>query len=159
MPCALETSQVTLEVNDIPLSLCNDLGRPNLKRISWSSFFLFVCFFFFFFFFNLLIFLSLGRKAFNPSCECICHDQYIPSRNWHLGEVQLPALSQVCPMCYLGSATHGLPMGCASWGLRAPWGLFFWQVGQEETTCLIVVWRPAPLKDLSSNLWRAFSPI
>ena len=62
-------------------------------------------------------------------------------------------------MCYLGSATHGLPMGCASWGLRAPWGLFFWKVGQEETTCLIVVWRPAPLKDLSSNLWRAFSPI
>ena len=49
-------------------------------------------------------------------------------------------------------------MGWASWGLRAPWGLFNWQVGQEETTCLIVVWRPVPLKDLSSNLWRAFSP-
>ena len=49
-------------------------------------------------------------------------------------------------------------MGWASWGLRAPWGLFNWQVAQEETTCLIVVWRPAPLKDLSSNLWRAFFP-
>ena len=49
-------------------------------------------------------------------------------------------------------------MGWASWGLLAPWGLFNWQVGQEETTCLIVAWRPIPLKDLSSNLWRAFSP-
>ena len=28
----------------------------------------------------------------------------------------------------------------------------------KRTTCLIVVWRPVPLKDLSSNLWRAFSP-
>ena len=49
-------------------------------------------------------------------------------------------------------------MGWARWGLRAPWGLFNWQVEQEETTCLIVVWRPVPLKELSSNLWRAFSP-
>ena len=48
--------------------------------------------------------------------------------------------------------------GWASWGLWAPWGLLNWQVGQEETTCLIVVWRPVPLKDLSSNLWRAFPP-
>ena len=31
MPNALETPWVTLEVNDVPLSLCNDLGRPNLK--------------------------------------------------------------------------------------------------------------------------------
>ena len=29
MPNALETSWVTLEVNDVPLSLFNDLGRPN----------------------------------------------------------------------------------------------------------------------------------
>ena len=43
-------------------------------------------------------------------------------------------------------------------GLWAPWGLFNWQMGQEETTSLIVVWRTVPLKDLSSNLWRAFSP-
>ena len=49
-------------------------------------------------------------------------------------------------------------MGWASWGLQAPWRLFSWQVGQEETTCLIVVWRPVPLKNLSSSLWRAFSP-
>ena len=49
-------------------------------------------------------------------------------------------------------------MAWASWGLWAPWRLFNWQVGQEETTWLIVVWKPGPLKDLSSNLWRAFSP-
>ena len=46
----------------------------------------------------------------------------------------------------------------ASWGLWAPWGLFNWQVRQEETTCLRVIWRPVPLKDLSSNLWKAFCP-
>ena len=39
MPNAFETPWVTLEVNDVPLSLCNDLGRPNLGMISWSSFF------------------------------------------------------------------------------------------------------------------------
>ena len=38
MPNALETPWVTLEVNDVPLSLYNDLGRPNLGMISWSSF-------------------------------------------------------------------------------------------------------------------------
>ena len=40
MPNAFETPWVTLEVNDVPLSLCNDLGRPKLGMISWSSFFL-----------------------------------------------------------------------------------------------------------------------
>ena len=70
-------------------------------------------------------------------------------RNWHLGEVYLPVLSWVGPML-LGS--------WASWGLQAPWELFNWQVGQEQTTCLIVIWRPVPLKDFSNNLWRAFSP-
>ena len=34
MPNALETPWVTLEVNlDVPLSLCNDLSRPNLGMI------------------------------------------------------------------------------------------------------------------------------
>ena len=37
MPNALETCWVTLELNDVPLSLCNDLGRPNLGMISWSN--------------------------------------------------------------------------------------------------------------------------
>ena len=41
MPNALETPWVTLEVNDVLLSLCNNLGRPNLGMISWSSFFFF----------------------------------------------------------------------------------------------------------------------
>ena len=39
MPNALETPWVTLEVNDVPSSLGNDLGRPNLRMISWRSFF------------------------------------------------------------------------------------------------------------------------
>ena len=67
MSNALATSLVNLEVNDVPLSL-NDLGRPNLGMISWSSFF------FFFFLNHLLNPLSPGGKAFNPSCECIYHD-------------------------------------------------------------------------------------
>ena len=40
MSNAFETPWVTLEVNDVPLSLCNDLGRPNLEMISLNSFFL-----------------------------------------------------------------------------------------------------------------------
>ena len=63
-----------------------------------------------------------------------------------------------------GSSVHGifqarvLEWGGIAFSVRAPWGLFNWQVGQEETTCLTVVWKPVPLKDLSSTLWRAFSP-
>ena len=66
MPNALETPWVALEVNDGPLSLCNELGRPNLEMISWNSFF--------FFFNHLLSLLRAGGKALNPSCECIYHD-------------------------------------------------------------------------------------
>ena len=36
---ATELNWVTLEVSDVSLSLCNDLGRLNLELISWSSFF------------------------------------------------------------------------------------------------------------------------
>ena len=63
MPNALETPWVTLEVNDVPLSLCNDLGGPNRDMISWSSFFT-----------TSSGFLSPGGKAFNSSHECIYHD-------------------------------------------------------------------------------------
>ena len=63
MPNDLETPWVKLEVNGVLLSLCNDLGKPNLRMISWSSFS-----------YHLLSLLSLGEKAFNPSCECIYHD-------------------------------------------------------------------------------------
>ena len=73
MPNALETPWVTLEVNDGPLSLCNDLGRPNLEMISWSSCLVFLLLLLFFFY-HLLSLLSLGGKAFNLSCECIYHD-------------------------------------------------------------------------------------
>ena len=38
MPNALETPSVTLEANDVPFLLCNNLGRQNLRMISWSSF-------------------------------------------------------------------------------------------------------------------------
>ena len=41
MPSGLETRWVILEVNDVPLSLCSDLGRLNLRMISCSSYFLF----------------------------------------------------------------------------------------------------------------------
>ena len=68
MPNALETPSVTLEANDVPFLLCNNLGRQNLRMISWSSFILF------YFFYQLLSLLSPGGKAFNPSCECIYHD-------------------------------------------------------------------------------------
>ena len=76
MPNALETPWVTLEVNDGPLSLCNDLGRPNLEMISWSSCLVFCCCCFFFFY-HLLSLLSLGGEAINPPFECICHDEYV----------------------------------------------------------------------------------
>ena len=85
MPSDFETPWVTLEVNDVPLSLCNDLGRPNLGMILEQ------------FLYHLLSLFSLGGEAFNPSCECIYHDYYvfIPLRNWHLGEVHLPVLSWI----------------------------------------------------------------
>ena len=68
----------------------------------------------------------------------------MPLRNWHL-----PVLSWVGPT---------LLNRLGQLGSLSSLGLFNWQVGQEETTCLIVIWRPVLLKDLSSNLWRAFSP-
>ena len=63
MPNALETPWVTLEVNDVSLSFCNDPGRPNLRMISWSSLF-----------YHLLSLLSPDGEAFNPSYEYIYHD-------------------------------------------------------------------------------------
>ena len=63
MPRTSETPWVTPEVNDVPLPLCNDPGRPNLRTISCSSFF-----------YHLLSLLSPGGRASNASCECIYHD-------------------------------------------------------------------------------------
>ena len=53
-----------LRKNGVPLSLCNDLCRPNLRMISWSSFF-FLFFFVLFCFYHLLCLLSSGGRAFN----------------------------------------------------------------------------------------------
>ena len=64
MPNALETCRVTLELNDVPLSLFNDLDRPNLGMIFMEQFS-----------YHFLSLLSLDGKAFNPSCECIYQDQ------------------------------------------------------------------------------------
>ena len=133
-----------LRKNGVPLSLCNDLCRPNLRMISWSSFFLFVCFCFVLFFFNTSSVL-VGKPSTHPVNVSVITNRYLYP--WET-DIYQSSPEQVPP--------HW--MGWASWGLQAPWGLFNWRMGQEETTCLIVVWWPVPLKDLSSHLWRAFTP-
>ena len=140
MPNALETPWVILEVNYVPLSLCNDLGRPNLGMILWSSFFTT----------SSTFSVWVGKPSIHPVKVSVMTVRYLYP--WETG-IWVKTIFQSS----LGWETRHW-MGWASWGLRAPWGLFNWQVGQEETTCLIVVWKPVPLKDLSSNLWRAFSP-
>ena len=141
MPNAFETPWVTLEVNDVPLSLCNDLGRPNLEMISLNSFFLIT---------SSAFSVQVGKSLIYPVNVYIMINRYLYP--WEIG-IWVKSTCQsspgYVPRCWTG---------WASWGLWAPWGLFNLQVGQEKTTCLIVVWRPVPLKDLSSNLWRAFSP-
>ena len=94
--------------------------------------------------------IHVGKSSIHPLNVSIMTNSGIYTLyDRHLGDVHLPVLSWVGPM----------PLdGMASWGLRAPWWLFNWQVGQEEITYLIVIWRPVPLNDLSSNFWRAFSP-
>ena len=68
MSNALEAPWVTLEVNDVPLSLCNDLGRPNLGMISWSIFF----------FYRFLSLLSPGGKALiHPVNVSIMTNRYL----------------------------------------------------------------------------------
>ena len=83
----------------------------------------------------------------------IMANRFIPLRNWHLDEAHLPVHLPTSPGEVLFHS-----MGWANWGLWAPWRFSNWQVGQEEISCLIVIWRPIPLKVLCSNLWRAFSP-
>ena len=139
MPNALETPWVTLEVNDVPLSLCNDLGRPNLGMISWNRFF-------------------TPPQPSQSRWESLIHPvnvSLMTSRGlypWETG-ICVKSICQSSP----GYVPHCWT-GCASWALWAPWWLFNWKMGQEETTCIIVIWRSVPLKELSSSLWRAFSP-
>ena len=67
MPNALETLWVTLEVNDVPLSLCNDLGRPDLVMIPCSRFF-----------YHLLSLLSPGGKpSIHPVNVSIMTNRYL----------------------------------------------------------------------------------
>ena len=92
----------------------------------------------------------VGKPSIHTVNVSIMTNRYLYP--WETG-ILVKSICQSSP----GLIPH-LWMGWASWGLWGPWGLFNWQVGQEETTCLLVIWRPVPLKDLSSNLWRAFSP-
>ena len=73
MSNSLQTPWVTLEVNNIPLALCNDLGRPNLRMITWSRF----IYYYYFFFNNLLAFLSPGGKATHPVKVSIMTNRYL----------------------------------------------------------------------------------
>ena len=72
MTSALETPWVSLEVNYVQLSLCNDLGRPNLGIISWSSFF-------FFFFLTTCSAFSVwvGKLSIHPVNASIMTNRYL----------------------------------------------------------------------------------
>ena len=140
MTNALETPWVTLEVNDVPLSLCNDLDRPNLRMISWSSFFLTTSS-------DFSVWEGLQSTLWMYLSWLI---GIYTLEKLTSGEVHLPVLSWLVPtsldgMGCLGSSSY--LGGC----LTGKW--------DKETACLIVVWSPVPLKDLFSNLWRAFSPL
>ena len=71
MPNALEIPWVTLEVNDGPLSLCNDLGRPNLEMISWSSFI-----YLFFLITSLAFSVWVGKPSIHPVNVSIMTNRY-----------------------------------------------------------------------------------
>ena len=92
----------------------------------------------------------VGKPSIHPVNVSIMTNRYLYP--WETG-IWVKSICQSSPGC-----VPRLWMATVSWGLWAPWGLFNWKVEHEENTCLIVVWRPGPLKDLSSNLWRAFSP-
>ena len=144
MSNVLETPWVTLEVNDAPLSFCNDLGGWNLKMISWSSFFL------------PPPQPSQSRWESLQPILWMCLSWLICIYSLEkLAPGWSPYVSPLLGRYHIIGHAGPDPL---SWGLQAPWELFNCQVGQEETTCLIVIWRPVPLKQLSSNLWRAFSP-
>ena len=70
MPNALETPWVTLEVNDVPLSLYNDLGRPNLGMISWSSFFFILTT-------SSAFSIRVGKPSIHPVNVSIMTDRYL----------------------------------------------------------------------------------
>ena len=82
---ALETPWVTLEVNDAPLSLYNDLGRPNLRMILWSNFLITFSAFS----------VQVGKPSIHPVNVSIMTDKYLYPL--YLGKIHLPVLSWVGP--------------------------------------------------------------
>ena len=88
---ATELNWVTLEVSDVPLSLCNDLGRPNLGLISWSSFF-----------YHLLSLLRVGKPSIHHVNVSIMTNRYLYP--WETGiwvKSPLPVFSWVGPTSVL----------------------------------------------------------
>ena len=159
MPNALETPWVTLEVNDAPLSFCSDLGRPNLRLISWSSFFTISSAFsvpvgktsihlWMYLWWLVAIYTSEKLTSeWNPSARLLL------GRSHAIGWLRPAEIFKL-----LADAAAKSLQSCLTLCDPIDGRLFNWQVGQDKTTCLIVIWRSVPLKDLSSNLWRAFSP-
>ena len=70
MPNTLETSWMTLEVNDVSLSLCNDLGRSNLGMILWGSFL------FLFFTTSSAFSIQVGKPLIHPVNICFMTNRY-----------------------------------------------------------------------------------
>ena len=127
-----------LRINDVPLSLCNDLGWQISEWFHGAIFFTT----------SPAFSVQVGKPSIHPVNVSI-----MTNRCYTLEKLASGWSPSANPL--LAVPCHWT--GWASWSLHAPWGLFNWQVGQEETTCLLVIWRPVPLKGLSSNLWRAFS--
>ena len=127
-----------LEVNDIPLSLCNDLDRPKLGMISWSSFLL-----------------PPQPSQFRwESLQSILW-MYL---SWLIGTYTLEKLASGWSSSVSPVLDRSLAIGWAG-----PAGVFKLLGGclngkWDKRRPFIVVWRPVPLKDLSSNPWKAFSP-
>ena len=136
MPNALETPWVTLKVNYISLSLCNDLGRWNLRMISRSSFF-------FFFFF--LTSPQLSQSGWES----------LQSILW-MYLLQLLAIYTLEKLASGWNPSTSSLLGRSHVIGQAGPARVFELLGVNWP--LIAVWRPVPMKDLSSNLWRAFSP-
>ena len=135
MPNALETPWLTLEVNDVPLSLCNELGRPNHGMISWNSFFLpppqpsqswweslqSILWMYLSWLVGIEKLASGGSRSASP----------LPGRSHVIGQGGPAGVLKLLGSCLTGK-----------WNKRP---------------LALVIWKPVPLKDLSSNLWRAFS--
>ena len=78
MPDALEAPWVTLDVNDVTLSLCDDLGRPNLGMTSRSRVFLFVFLFVCLFFTtSSAFFVWVGKTTIYPVNVSIMTNRYL----------------------------------------------------------------------------------